>query len=114
MHRAFLCPSMDEALRWLENIADHQQVIPTGVSKLSLDSSLVDQVINSVSSIIDPTLPSESEVVELMSFPPNPALSSESVKTEVVSLTKSLSCSSLPIENELKPTEVFMLHSDCS
>ena len=24
MHRIFLCPSMDEASRWLENITDHQ------------------------------------------------------------------------------------------
>ena len=89
-------------------------MIPTSDIKLSLDSSLVDQVINSVSSIIDPTLPSESEMVESMSFPPDPALSSESVKTKVVSLTKYLSCSSLLVENELNPTEVFMLHSDCS
>ena len=66
--------------------------------------------------MVDPTLPLESEVkvVESVSFPPDPALSSESVKTEVVSLTKSLSCSSLPVENELKPAEVFMLRSDCS
>ena len=105
---------MDEASRWLENIIDHQHVIPTSDSKLSLDSSLVDQVINSVSSIIDPTLPLESEVVKSMSFPPNLALSSESVNTEVVSLTKYSSFSSLPVENELKPVEVFMLRSDCS
>ena len=110
MHRTFIFPSMDEASLWLENIIDHQQVIPTSDSKLSLDSLLVDQVINSVSSIIDPTLPSKSEVVESVSFPPNPALSSKSVKTEVVSLTKYSSCYSLPIENELNPAEVFMLH----
>ena len=48
MHHTFLCPSMDEALGWLENITDHQQVIPTSDSKLSLNSPLVDQVINSV------------------------------------------------------------------
>ena len=72
MHHTFLCPSMDEASRSLENITNHQQVIPKSDSKLSLDSSLVDQVINSVSSIIDPTLPLESEVVKLMSFPPVP------------------------------------------
>ena len=89
-------------------------MIPTSDSKLSLESSLVDQVINSVSSIIDPTLPSESEVVESMSFPPNTALSSESVNTEVVALTKYSFCSSLPIENEPKLDEVFMLCSDFS
>ena len=89
-------------------------MIPTSDSKLSLDSSLVEKVINSVSSIIDPTLPSESEVVKSISSPPNPTISLESVKTEVVSLTKSSSCSSLPVENEPKPAEVFMLRSDCS
>ena len=68
MHHTFICPSMDEASRWLENITDHQQVIPTSDSNLALDSLLVDQVINSVSSIIDPTLPLESEVVELCHF----------------------------------------------
>ena len=93
----------------LLSIIDHQQVIPASDSKLSLDSSLVDQVINSDSFVVDPTLPSKSEVkvVESMSSPPNPTLSSESVKTEVVALTKSSSCSSLPVENELKPVEFF-------
>ena len=71
-------------------------------------------MINSVSSIIDPTLPLESEVVDSMSSPPDPTLSSESFKTEVVSLTKYSSCSSLPVENEPNPAEVFMLRSDCS
>ena len=65
-------------------------------------------MINLDSSVVDPTLPLESEVevVESTSSPPDPTLSSNSVKTEVVSLTKSLSCSSLPVENEFKPAEV--------
>ena len=94
----------------------HQQVIPTSDSKLSLNPPLVDQVVDSDLSVVDPTLPSESEVkvVESVSFPPDPTLSSESVKTKVVSLTKSSSCSSLLVENELNPAEFFMLHSDCS
>ena len=46
MNHTFLFPSMDEASHWLENITNHQQVIPASDSKLSLDSSLVDQVIN--------------------------------------------------------------------
>ena len=52
-------------------------------------------------------------MVESTSSPPDPTLSSKSDKTEVVSLTKSSSFSSLIIENEPKPIEVFMLHSDC-
>ena len=60
------------------------------------------------------SLESETEVVNSTSSPLNPTLSSESVNTEVVFLTKYSSCSSLLVENELKPAEVFMLHSDCS
>ena len=73
-------------------------------------------MVNSDSSVVDPTLPLKSEVkvFNSMSSPPDPTLSSKSVKTEVVSLTKSSSCSSLLVENELKPTKFFMLHSDCS
>ena len=55
-------------------------------NKLSLDSLLVNQVINSVSSMIDPTLPSESEVVESMSFLPNPILLLENVLIEAVTV----------------------------
>ena len=91
-------------------------MIPKSDSKLSLHPPLVEQVFDLDLSVVDPILPLESEVkvVESVSFPPDPTLSSESVNTEVVSLTKSSSCSSLPVENEPKPTEVFMLHSDCS
>ena len=76
MHCTFICPSMDEALRWLENITDHQQVIPTSDSKLSLNPPLVDQVVDSYLSVVDTTLPSKSEVkvVESMSSPPDPTL----------------------------------------
>ena len=72
------------------------------------------QVVNSDSSMVDPTLPlkSEVEVVKSMSSPLDPTLSSESVKTEVVTLTKSSSCSSLPLESELNLAEFFMLRSD--
>ena len=107
---------MDEASKLLEYITVPQQWLPTGYRKLSFDIPFVDQVVDPSPSLVDPTLPLKSkvEVVESTSSPPNPTLSLESVKTEVVSLTKSLSCSSLPVENELKPAKVFMLRSDCS
>ena len=91
-------------------------MIPASDSKLSLDPPLVIQVVDSDLSVVDPTLPLESEVkvVDSVSFSPDLTLSSESVKTKVVSLTKYSSCSSLPVENELNPAEVFMLRSDCS
>ena len=86
-------------------------MIPTSDSKLSLNPPLVDQLVDSDLSVVDPTLPLESEVkvVESVSFPPDPALSSESVNTKIVSLTKSSR-----EDNELKHAEVFMLHSECS
>ena len=115
MHRTYLCPRMDEASKLLEDITIPQQKLPTGYRKLSLDIPSVDQVVYPSPSLVDPTLPLESEVkvVESMSSPPDPTLSSESVNIEVVTLTKYSSCSSLTVENELKPAEVFMLRSDC-
>ena len=116
MHLTYLCPRMDEASKLLEYITIPRQQLPTYYRKFSLEPQLVDQVVNSDPSLVDPTLPlkSEVEVVKSMSSPPDPTLSSESVNTEVVVLTKSSSCSSLPVENEPKPATVFMLRSDCS
>ena len=103
MHFTYLCPLMDEASKLLEDITVSHQRLPTGYHRLSLEPPLVDKVVDPILTLVDPTLPlnSEVEVVESMSSPPNPTLSSKSVKTEVVSLTKSSSCSYLPIENEL-------------
>ena len=120
---------MDEASKWLEDIIVPQQQLPIGYCKLSLDLPLVDKVIDPVSSFVDTTLSfeieenivhpniileSEVKVVDSMSYPLDPTLSSKSVNIEVVSLTESSSCSSLLVENELKPAEVFTLRSDCS
>ena len=89
-------------------------MIPTSDSKISIDSLLVDQVINSVSSVIDPTLPSESEVINSMSFLPNPILLSKNVPTKVVTVIQSLPPRTLPNESGGQTAEVFMLRSDCS
>ena len=91
-------------------------MIPITDSKLSLDPPLVDQVVDSDLSLVDPTLPLESEVkvVKLMSFPPDSTLSSESVETEFFPSTKSSSCPSLLIESENHLAEVFVVSSDYS
>ena len=98
-----------------------EKLLPIGYRKLSLDLPLVDKVADIVSSSIDPTLSLESEehivhihptiplksevkVVKSMSSPPDPTLSSESVETEVVTLAQY--SSHIPIESELKLTEV--------
>ena len=80
----------------------------------NLVTPLVDQVINSVSSIIDPTLPSESEVVESMSFLPDPVLLSENVPIEVITVIYSFSPPTLPDESGDQTVDVFMLRSYCS
>ena len=61
MHFTYLCPYMDEASNFLEDIIVPQQWIPTVYHKLSLESPLVDQVVDSVSFVVNPTLPSKSE-----------------------------------------------------
>ena len=98
MHHTFLCPSMDESSKLLEDIIVPKKQLPTGYHKLSLEPPLVDQVVDSVSSVVNLTLPlksevkvvnldlsvvdptlilkSEVEVVESTSSPPDPTLSS--------------------------------------
>ena len=105
---------MDEASCWLENITDNQQVIPTSDSNLSLHPPLVDQVINSVSSVIDPTLPSESELVKSMSFLPGLILLSKNIPIEAVTVIQSLPPPTLPYESGVQTAKVLMLHSDFS
>ena len=66
---------MDEASKWLEYITISQQWFPTRYRKLSLDIPLVDkvvdptlplkgefEVVNSVSSMVDPIILLKSEV----------------------------------------------------
>ena len=52
---------MDEASKLSKYIIVSCQRLPTGYLKLSLELPLVDQVVDSVSFEVDPTLPSKSE-----------------------------------------------------
>ena len=61
MHRTYLCPRMDEASKFFEDIIVPQQWLPTVYHKLSLDIPLFDQVVDPSPSLVDPTLPLESE-----------------------------------------------------
>ena len=80
---------MDKAFKLFKDITIPKKLLPTGYRKFSLDLALVDKVIDSVSSLVYPTLPMESEfkVVDSMSSPPEPTLSSKSDKTKVFTLT---------------------------
>ena len=96
---------------------------------MSLDIPLVDQVVDTSPSLVDPTFPLKSEVevvypspslvdpnlplesdikvVESMSSPPDPTLSSKSVNIIVVLSTQYSYSPSLPVESEMKPAKVF-------
>ena len=80
---------MDKSFKLFEDITIPKNLLPIGYHKFSLDLALVDKVIDSVSSLVYPTLPMESEfkAVDLMSSPPDTTLSSKSVKTKVFTLT---------------------------
>ena len=69
MHFTYLCPLMDEDSKLLEDITIPRKQLPTGYRKLSLETPLVDQV-------VDTTLPSNSEfqVVNLDSSVVDPTL----------------------------------------
>ena len=57
-----VCPHMDEASKLLEDLTVPQQQLPTSYHKFSLDTPLVDQVVDLVLTSVDPTLPLKSEV----------------------------------------------------
>ena len=61
MHLTYLCPHMDEASKLLEYIIVPQKRLPIGYRKLSLDLPLVDKVVDTVPSKVNPTLSLESE-----------------------------------------------------
>ena len=90
MHFTYLCPLMDEASKLLEDIIVSHQWLPIGYHNLSLDIPLVDQVVDSVSSVVDPTLPSKSEfqVVNSDSSMVDPTLPLRS-EVEVIKSTSS-------------------------
>ena len=79
---------MDEASKLLEYIIVSHQQLPTGYHKLSLDIPLVDQVVDLVSSVVDPTLPSKSEF-------------------QVVNSDSSLVDPTLPLKSEVKVVELM-------
>ena len=76
MHFTYLCPLMDGASNLLEDVTVSHQQLPIGYRKLSLEPSLVEQAVDSVSCMVDPTLPSKSEfqVVDSVSSVVDPTL----------------------------------------
>ena len=91
---------MDEASKLLEYIIVPQQRLPTSYRKLSLDPPLVDQVVNLVSSVVK----SEVEVVNSVSSMVVPSLPSKS-EFQVVNLDSSMVDPTLPLKSEVKVAE---------
>jgi hypothetical protein len=99
MHHTYLCPRMDEASYMLKNIVDVQQQLPIGYHKISLNPPLVDELVNSVPSLINlvdqvVNLVSSSfdlvyKVVDLIPSSVDPTLPSKSA-TPVIDMSTSL------------------------
>ena len=60
-HQTHIFPHMDEASKLLENLTVPQQEFPTGYRKLLPNLPSTDEVIDVISSTVDPTFPLESE-----------------------------------------------------
>ena len=126
IHFTYLFHRMDEASKFLEDITFSLQWIPTCYRKLSLEPPLVDQVVgsvlssvnptlplksevevvNSVSSVVDPTLPLKSEVkvVDSVSSMVDPTLHSKS-EFQVVNSDLSVVDPTLPLKREVQLVE---------
>jgi hypothetical protein len=90
-HQTYLFPSMDEASCLLEKIVDVQQKIPTNYHRLSPNSPLVDQLVDLTPSLVDPTLPSKSEV-KVVYMIPSSLISSLPLESEVNKVVDSIPC----------------------
>jgi hypothetical protein len=139
-HQTHLCPHMDEALKFLEDMIFSQPQLSTAYLKLSLNPpvldgvinlvpssvSLVDHVVNMVTSLVEPVqkvvnpipssvdptplLESETQVVDL--FPSiDPIIPLENA-IQVVYLISSSVDPTLPLESKPGTTHVFLVDTD--
>jgi hypothetical protein len=139
-HLTHLCPHMDEASKFLEDMTVSQPQLPAAYRKLSLNPpvvdgminpvplsvSPVDQVVNLVTSLdepvdqvvdpipssVNPTLPLESETQAVDLFPPvDPILPLEN-ETQVVDLISPSVDPTLPLESKPDTAHVFLVDTD--
>jgi hypothetical protein len=136
-HLSHLCPHMNEASKLLEDMTVSQPQLPAAYCKISLNplivdeminlvppsvspvdqvvnlvtslDELVDQVVDPIPSLVNPTLPLESETQAVNSFPPvDPILPLEN-ETQVVGLISPSIDPSLPLESKPDTTQVFLV-----
>jgi hypothetical protein len=136
-HLTHLCPRMDKALNFLEDMIVSQPQLPVAYRKLTLDPpvvdgminpspssvSLIDQVVNMVTSLVEsvdqagdpipslvnPTLPLESETQVIDPFPTvDPILPLEN-ETQVVDLMSLSVDPTLPLESKPDVAHIFLV-----
>jgi hypothetical protein len=139
-HLTHLCPHMDEASKFLEDMTVSQPQLPAAYRKLSLNPPVVDgminpvplsvspidQVVNLVTSLdepidqvvdpipssVNPNLPLESETQAVDPFPPvNPILPLEN-ETQVVGMISSSVDPTLPLESKPDTAHIFLIDTD--
>jgi hypothetical protein len=139
-HLTHLCPHMEEASKFLEDMTVSQPQLPVAYRKLTLDPLIVDGIINPAPSLINPvdhvvnlvtslaepvdkvvdpiptsvnpTLPSESETQVVDPFPPvDPILPLEN-ETQVVDLIFPSVDPTLSLESKLDTAHVFLVDTD--
>jgi hypothetical protein len=110
-HYSHLCPRMDEASSLLQKIQ-----LPKGYRKLSSDPSLVDELVNSVPSLVslvDQVVNLVSSSIEPRTQVADPVLSSinralhQKNDTKVVDLFSSSVNPTLPLESDTKEVNLF-------
>jgi len=97
---------MDEASKLLENLTVPQQEFPTGYRKLLPNLPSTDEVIDLISSTVDPIFPLESETHITQVDDPL-------VDQVVDSISHSID-RTFPLESELHTTQVLFVTSDSS
>jgi hypothetical protein len=131
-HLTHLCPCMEEASKLLEDMTVSQPQLLAAYRKLSLDPPVVDgmitsvpspvnpvdhvepvdKVVESIPSSVNPTLPLGSETQVVDSFPPvDPILPLEN-ETQVVDLISLSVDPTLPLESKLDTAHVFLVDTD--
>jgi hypothetical protein len=139
-HLTQICPHLDEASKFLEDMTISQPQLPAAYRKLSLNPPIVDrminpvplsvspvdQVVNLVTSLdetieqvvdpipssVKPTLPLESETQAVDLFPPvDPILPLEN-ENQVVDLISPSVDPTLPLESKPDTTHFFLVDTD--
>jgi hypothetical protein len=95
MHRTYLFPRMDEALKFLEYIVISQQQLPISSHEPSLNQPLVDELVILIPSLVNLDLPLESEFNKV-----------------VDPLQISIDPMNLPLESEVDTAQVIFSTSD--